>query len=253
MLKKRVIAVLILRYGEVVQSVQFKHTNVIHTEPRYAVECFSKWDADEIVMLDVSRDTEQREKFLLAVERISRTCFVPLTVGGWLKDNDDIKQVLSIGADKVLINTEAYNRPEFIQEASARYGSQCIVVGIDCLRNDNNEPIVHVNRGRDSTGLTAVEWAKTVEKHGAGEILLTSIDNDGMRGGFDLDLMQSVSAAVSIPVIAFGGALTANHLAQGLENTGVDAVSAANMFHYSENSMRKMKRALKQKGLNIRF
>ncbi len=253
MLKNRVIAVIILRYGEVVQSVQFKHTNVIHTDPAYAVNCFSKWNADEIVLLDVSRDRERREIFLQSVEKLSKTCFVPLAVGGWIKTTDDIKEVLSLGADKVIINSEAVRQPDFIEKVAKRFGSQCIVAGIDYRRNSAKEPTVFIDRGRENTGINVKSWAKEVEKRGAGEIFLSSIDNDGMRCGFDIELMKDVSDEVSIPVIAFGGALTANHLAQCLEETGVDAVSAANMFHYSENSMRKMKRTLKQKGLNIRF
>ncbi len=253
MLKNRVIPVIILRHGEVVQSVEFKHTNVIHKEPRFAVEYFSKWDADEIIILDVSRDTEHRDIFLKSVESLSRTCFVPLTVGGWLKNVNEIKEILALGADKIVLNSEAFIQPDFIEKAAKRFGSQCIVVGIDCRRNAEGVPIVFIDRGQEDTGISAKEWAMEVEKRGAGEIFLASIDCDGMRGGYDIDLMSEVSAAVSIPVIAFGGALTANHLAKCLQESCVSAVSAANMFHFSENSMRKVKRALGEKNLRIRL
>lgn len=252
MLKNRVIAVIILRHGEVVQSVQFKHTNVIHKDPRFAVEYFSKWDADEIILLDVSRDVEKRDVFLQSVDELSKTCFVPMTVGGWIKTADEIKDILAMGADKVVINSEAFARPDFIEEAARRFGSQCIVVGIDCRRNEQGEFVVFTDRGREDTGMQARDWAAEAEKRGAGEIFLSSIDHDGKRIGFDLELMNQVCEAVSIPVIAFGGALMANHLAQCLQETSVDAVSAANMFHYSENSMKKAKRALREKDLKIR-
>ncbi len=252
MLKKRVIAVLILRHGEVVQSVQFRHTNVIHKDPRFAVEYFSKWDADELVILDVTRTDEHRDCFLDTLERLSRTCFVPITAGGWLRDCRDIDAILSRGADKAVINTEAVRRPPFVEEAAKRFGSQCVVAGIDCRRNEAGGHEVHVDRGRQPTGMEAETWAREVVERGAGEIFLCSIDNDGMRCGYDLALMRKVSTAVSVPVIAFGGASSARHLADGLREGGVEAVSAANVFHYSENSMRKMKRALLAMGLGIR-
>ncbi len=252
MLKKRVIAVLILRQGEVVQSVQFRHTNVIHKDPRFAVEYFSKWDADELVILDVTRTDEHRARFLDTLERLSRTCFVPISAGGWLRSCADIDGVLSRGADKAVINTEALHRPVFLEEAARRFGSQCIVVGIDCRRDDRGEHMVHVDRGREPTGWRAEAWAREAVARGAGEIFLCSIDNDGMRCGYDLPLLRKVVDAVSVPVIAFGGASSAEHMAEGLRQGGVEAVSAANVFHYSENSMRKMKRALRAMGIHVR-
>ncbi len=252
MLKKRVIAVLILRYGEVVQSVQFRHTNVIHKDPRFAVEYFSKWDADELILLDVTRTDDARARFLDALERVSRSCFVPIAAGGWLRSSADIEAVLARGADKVVINSEAVRRPAFLEEASRRFGSQCIVLGVDCRRDPAGTAFVFTDRGREATGMQPVEWTRRAVEHGAGEIFLCSIDHDGMRGGYDLPLMREVASAVPVPVIAFGGASTAEHLAAGLREGGVDAVSAANVFHYSENSMRKMKRALLAMGLPVR-
>lgn len=253
MLKKRLIPVIILRNGNVVQSVGFKHTNIIHENPRFAVEFFSKWDADEIILLDVSRDEEKRDVFLKSVEEISKTCFVPLSVGGWINSLKDMAQMLSIGADKVVINTEAYRNPDLISQGAKRYGSQCIVVGIDCLRSEERGHSVFIDRGRENTGVSPVDWAKKAEEQGAGEIFLSSIDNDGNRGGYDLDLMRSVVEAVSIPVIAFGGASNPDQLAQGALAANVEAMAAANMFHYTENSLRKAKRGLKELGVSIRI
>ena len=253
MLKKRVIPVIILRYGAVVQSIGFNHTNIIHENPRFAVEFFSKWDADEIILLDVSRDEEKRDVFLKNVEDLSSTCFVPLSVGGWVKNLDDMKTLLSIGADKVVINTEAFRRPELISEGAKKYGSQCIVVGIDCRKNEDGEHRVFIDRGREDTGISPVEWAQKAEQHGAGEIFVSSIDNDGNRGGYDLELMRAVVDAASIPVIAFGGAANAEQLAEGVLEANVDAIAAANMFHYTENSLKKAKTVLQQKGLTIRL
>ncbi len=250
MLKKRLIPALILRDGQVVQSIQFKHTNVIHWNSVTAVDFFNKWAVDEIVLLNVSRTTEKNQKFYDAVSGLSKKCFVPLTVGGWVTSAEEGKNLLRLGADKVAINTEAVRRPEFITECAAIFGNQCIVISIDAKKVSGKHRVM-IDRGREMTDLSPVEWAKEAEHRGAGEIFLTSIDHDGSRGGYDLELMREVAHAVSIPVIAFGGAFTWDHLVEGIW-TGVEAVSAANVFHFTEHSTKKAKQHLKEAGIEVR-
>jgi cyclase len=252
MLKKRLIPVLILRDGRVVQSVRFRHTNVIHWNPVTAVDFFNAWAVDEIVVLDVSRDTRQREKFREVVLGLSRKCFVPLTVGGWVTSVDDMRDLLRLGADKVVVNTAAFQRPELITECATVFGSQCVVISIDVRRSEAVGAEVWIDRGRQATGADAVEWAKAAEGRGAGEIFLTSIDHDGARGGYDLALMRSVATTVEIPVIAFGGVFTWDHLTAGIRDGAVEAVAAANIFHYTEHSTKKAKEHLRASGIDVR-
>jgi cyclase len=251
MLKKRLIAVLILRDGQVVQSVRFKHTNVIHYDPVHAVECFNKWAVDEIVMLNVSPSAESRQDFLDAVGRISGECFVPLSVGGWITDMDYARALLSNGADKLVINTLLVDAPELVTTLSQRFGRQCIVASMDVKRDEPGQASVWVDRGRRDTGVDPVSWAKRAEVLGAGEIFFNSIDHDGARKGYDLETLQALCGAVSVPVIAFGGVFTWDHLVAGLQ-AGADAVAVANQFHYTEHSSRKAKRHLVQSGIAVR-
>ena len=251
MLKKRLIPVLILREGQVVQSVRFRHTNVIHWNPVTAVDFFSRWAVDEIVLLDVSRDRTNREKFYSAVEALSAKCFVPLTVGGWVASTEDVRRLLRLGADKVSINTEAVRRPELIAECARTFGSQCVVVSIDARLGPQGRR-VWINRGREATLLDPVEWAREAQRRGAGEIFLTSIDHEGTREGYDLELMRTVSSAVSVPVIAFGGAFTWQHLADGIRIGGAEGACAANVFHFTEHSTLKAKDYLKREGIDVR-
>lgn len=252
MLKKRLVPVLILRDGRVVQSVRFRHTNVIHWNPVTAVDFFNAWAVDEIVVLDVSRDTRHRQRFYDAVLGLSAKCFVPLTVGGWVTDVEEMRHLLRLGADKVVINTAAVRRPELITEGARLFGSQCIVVSIDARRSDALGREVYVDRGREATGLAAVEWARIAEARGAGELLVTSIDHDGARGGYDLELIRSVAEAVEIPVIAFGGVFTWDHLVAGVREGRAEAVAAANIFHYTEHSTKKAKEHLRASGVDVR-
>lgn len=252
MLKQRLVASLIIRHGQVVQSLGFKHTNIIHNKPSIAVDFFDKWSADEIVVLDVSPDTSRRDSFLNTLRELAAKCFVPLTVGGWIASEEDMRGMLRLGADKVTINTEAFRQPDLIARCSRVFGSQCVVVSIDARSDGNGGYEVFVNRGRDATGMTPVEWARKAQDQGAGEIYLTSIDHDGSRNGLDVGLMRQVAEAVDIPLIAFGGASTWEHLRQALVEGGADAVAAANMFHYTEHSMRKAKQYLREHGLNVR-
>ncbi|MBI3087383.1 MAG: imidazole glycerol phosphate synthase subunit HisF [Candidatus Omnitrophica bacterium] len=250
MLKKRLIPVLILRDGVVVRSVSFTHTNIIHWKPATAVDFFNKWAVDEIVLLDVSRTLDQREKFYEAIEGLSKQCFVPLTAGGWVTSVDEARALLRLGADKITVNTEAVRRPAFITECATVFGSQCVVVSID-VRRATNAWKVSINRGSEATGLHPVAWAQEAQRRGAGEIFLTSIDHEGLQQGYDLALMKAVAGAVDIPVIAFGGAFAWQHLADGLA-TGVEAVAAANVFHYTEHSTKKAKEFLRTAGIDVR-
>tara|TARA_B100000686_G_C16774438_1_gene967443 strand:- start:1117 stop:1926 length:810 start_codon:yes stop_codon:yes gene_type:complete len=251
-LKTRLIAVLIVRNGQVVQSVQFRHTNVIHWDPALAVDFFDRWAIDEIVVLDVSRDREQHAKFLKNVEEISRKTFVPLTIGGWVQSTDDLKALLRLGADKASINTEAVRRPDLLTECAAIFGRQCIVVSMDVKASKQGYE-VYIDRGREPTGLEPCEWARTARDCGAGEIFLNCIDRDGFRQGYDLELVKRVVEAVDIPVVAMGGVFTWQHLVDGVEVGGADAVAAANIFHYTEHSTRKAKEYMNQAGIEVRM
>lgn len=252
MLKKRLVPVLILRDGRVVQSVQFKHTNVIHWNPATAVDFFNTWAVDEIVLLDVSRDLTQRERFHEATAALSRKCFVPLTAGGWIRSVDEMRHLLRLGADKVVINTEAVRRPAFIEECATIFGSQCVVVSIDVRRDESGRPTVWVDRGREATDRDPVAWAREAEAKGAGELFVTSIDHEGARKGYDLELLRSVTDAVEIPIIAFGGVFTWQHLLDGITIGRAEAVSAANIFHYTEHSTKKAKDFLRHAGVDVR-
>src|SRR6185503_13213744 len=185
MLKKRLIPSLLVRDGRIVQSVQFRHTNVIGNVIT-AVDFFNGWAVDEILILDVSRDHSGRQEFLDIVDELSERCFVPLNVGGWITSVSDIETLLEHGADKITVNTHAFRNPSFITEAAKVFGSQCIVVSIDVKRDAAGEALVWIDRGREATDVKAVDWARQAEAAGAGEILVTSIDNDGMRKGYDL-------------------------------------------------------------------
>ncbi len=250
MLKKRLIAVLILREGQVVQSVRFKHTNVIHYNPVHAVEAFNKWAVDELVVLNVTRKADSAEQFAEAVANISRHCFVPLSAGGWITDEDYATRLLRSGADKLILNTAFDDNLDLVNALALRHGKQCIVASMDVKANGGKQT-VHVDRGRRDTGVEALEWAKRTVENGAGEIFFNSIDHDGARKGYDLDTLSSICAAVPVPVIAFGGVFTWDHLVEGI-SSGAEAVAAANIFHYSEQATRKAKAFLAEAGVSVR-
>jgi|TARA_B110000495_G_C23038854_1_gene621714 cyclase len=252
MLKKRLIPNIILNQGNVVQSVNFKHTNVIGNAIT-AVDFFNSWAVDEIIVLDVSRNTDQREKFHKIINGISKRCFVPLTVGGWIKDIEEMKIFLKEGADKICINSEAVNNNSLVEEAAKIFGTQFVVVSIDVRKNEDGEFEVFTNRGKQSTGLNPVEWAKKIEKLGGGEILLTSIENEGTKKGYNLELLKSITKNVSIPVISFGGVGNWQHFVDGINIGKADAVSAANIFHHIEHSTFNAKKFLFEAGLNVRM
>ncbi|MCU0842014.1 MAG: HisA/HisF-related TIM barrel protein [Thiobacillaceae bacterium] len=251
MLKKRLIAVLILREGQVVQSVRFKHTNVIHYDAVHAMEAFNKWAVDEIVMLNVSRSADSRAGFAEAVERVSQHCFVPLAAGGWIGDEDYATRLLRSGADKLVLNTALAERPELVTALSRRYGRQCIVASMDVKRDETGAARIAVDRGQRLLDEDPVAWARRAVALGAGEILFNSVDHDGARRGYDLATLGELCRAVDVPVIAFGGVFGWDHLVQGVE-AGASAVAAANIFHYTEQSTRKAKSHLARAGVPVR-
>jgi len=250
-LKKRLIAVLILRDGKVVQSVRFKHTNVIHYDAIHAIECFNKWAVDEIVILNVSRDAASREQFAQIVENISSECFVPLTAGGWITDMGYAAQLLRSGADKLCINTAFLDDPELAKALSLRYGRQCIVASMDVKVSESGKTTVFVDRGQRDSGVDPVAWATRVVECGAGEIFFNSINHDGNRKGYHLEPLREICAVVDVPVIAFGGVFQWQHLVEGIQ-AGAAAVAAANIFHYTEHSTKKAKRFLSDAGVPVR-
>jgi cyclase len=252
MLKIRLIPVLILKDATVVQSVQFKHTNVIHWKPLTAVDFFNQWAVDEIIILDVTRDKNKRQEFMDVVFGLSNKCFVPLSVGGWVDSIEEVLKLLRLGADKVVINTEAFRRPSLISECTATVGNQCIVISIDVKAHPDGNYEVYIDRGREPTGKNPFEWAKQAQKMGAGEIFLNCIDRDGFRQGYDLKLLKVVCQAVDIPVIAMGGVLTWDHLVDGVKVGGADAVAAANIFHYTEHATKKAKKFMRNAGIDVR-
>ena len=250
MLKKRLIASLLCRNGRIVQSVRFKHTNVIGNAIT-AVDFFNTWAIDEIVLLDISSDEKNRQAFFDIIQALSKRCFVPLSVGGWVASLDDIQQLLHYGADKVIINSEAVKNPDFITEAATVFGSQCIIISID-VKMTSGKYEVFIDRGKVPTGRTPVEWALQAQQCGAGEIYLTSIDQDGSKKGYDLKLISMVSSQLEIPVIASGGVGNWEHLVQGIEVGKAQAVSAANIFHYTEHSTKKAKDFLLENKIDVR-
>ena len=251
MLKKRLIPVLIVRDGRVVQSVKFKHTNVIHYDAIHAVECFNRWAADEIIILNVSKSLDSREGFLHVVEHISKECFVPLSAGGWITDIEYARKLLKVGADKLVVNTILKYEPELVTTLSKNFGQQCIVASVDIKEQCDNTTKVMVDRGSESTGVEPIKWAQRAEALGAGEILLNSIDHDGFRKGYNLEWLEKVAAAVTIPVIAMGGVFTWDHFVAGC-HAGANAVAAANIFHYTEQSTKRAKDSLRLAGIAVR-
>ena len=250
MLNKRIIPCLDVKDGRVVKGVNF----VALKDAGDPVDCAKAYDqsgADELVFLDITASHEKRKIFLDVVQRCAECVFMPLTVGGGISNVSDIRNLLNAGADKVSINTSAVNEPGLIRQAANMFGSQCIVVAIDAKRvGDRWEVFTH--GGRTATGQDAIDWANEAQAKGAGEILLTSMDADGTKNGFDLALTQAVTAAVSIPVIASGGAGTLEHFYQVFAEGGADAALAASVFHYGEIPIPEVKTFLKQKKVNVR-
>ncbi len=252
MLAKRIIPCLDVNKGRVVKGVKF--LNLIDAgDPVEAAKAYDEAGADELVFLDITASAEERDIILDVVKKTAETVFMPLTVGGGVRSLEDIRKLLESGADKVSINTAAVKEPILVEEAAKRFGSSTIVVAIDAKQVGGNKWEVYVNGGRTATGIDAVEWAKAVQDLGAGEILLTSMDKDGTKSGYDINLTKAVSQAVSIPVIASGGAGAKEHFYEVFEEGKADAALAASLFHFKEIEIPDLKKYLKDKGLPIRI
>lgn len=252
MLTKRIVPCLDVTGGRVVKGTKFLELR----DAGDPVECAKAYDAqgaDELVFLDITASSDNRATMVDVVERTASECFMPLTVGGGIRTVEDMKVMLRAGADKVSVNTSAIQRPELVREGAERFGSQCIVVAIDARRCPEGGWTVHTHGGRYPTGLEAVAWAKNVAGLGAGEILLTSMDADGTKQGYDMDLVRAVSEAVGIPVIASGGAGKLEHMADVLLRAGADAVLAASIFHFGEYTVDDVKRFLAERGVPVRL
>lgn len=250
-LAKRVIPCLDVTAGRVVKGVNFVQLR----DAGDPVEIASRYDeqgADELTFLDITASSDARDIILHVIEAVASKVFIPLTVGGGVRKADDVRRLLNAGADKVSINTAAVENPDLVSEASSRVGNQCIVVAIDAKRTSDRWE-VYTHGGRRPTGLDAVEWARRMESAGAGEILLTSMDRDGTRNGFDLGLTRAVSDAVGIPVIASGGVGTLEHLAEGVLSGHADAVLAASIFHFGEFTIRQAKEHMRARGVEVRL
>jgi len=220
--------------------------------PATTARVYDSQDADELVFLDISASHEGRAFLLDTLRDVAQNCFVPLTAGGGVRTLSDIKELLSAGADKVSVNSYALENPEFIKEAAEMFGNQCIIVSIDVRKNAQGNYEVYTERGTRQTGRDAVEWAREVTRLGAGEILLTSIDKEGTMAGYDLPLVRAVASAVTIPVIANGGAGNRQHLADVLESTHTQAVAASSIFHFSDSNLSQVKSFLFNSGLPVR-
>ena len=252
MLAKRIIPCLDVHAGRVVKGVNF----VKLRDAGDPVEIARRYDeagADELAFLDITASSDARDTIVSVIERVADQVFIPLTVGGGVRSVEDVRKLLNAGADKVSINTSAVENPRLVAEAAHRFGSQAIVVAIDARASGAGKWEVYTHGGRKARGLDAVEWAATMAAHGAGEILLTSMDRDGTKSGFDLALTRAVASAVTVPVIASGGVGSLEHLAEGIERGGADAVLAASVFHFGEITVGQAKRFLADRGIEMRL
>ena len=251
MLTKRIIPCLDVKDGQVVKGKGFVNLKYAGN-PIKLVRKYYEEGADELVFLDITASYEKRKTMIDLVEKVAKQIFIPFTVGGGISTIEDIRNLLKAGADKVSINTAAINSPNLIKEAAEKFGSQCIVVAIDAKKIKNKWKIF-VKGGRQATGLDAIKWAKKVENLGAGEILLTSMDKDGTKGGYDLKLTRKISESVNIPIIASGGAGSLESIAKVFNEGKADAALAASIFHYKKYSIKQAKRYLQKKGIEVRI
>ena len=252
MLTKRVIPCLDVQDGRVVKGVNFVDL-VDAGDPVEQAKIYDKAGADELTFLDITASSDNRDIIYDVVSDTAEHCFMPLTVGGGVRVVEDVRKLLLAGADKVSINTAAVNRPEFVGEAALKFGNQCIVVAIDAKRNGHGGFEVFTHGGRNPTGIEVIGWAQRMVELGAGEILLTSMDRDGTKSGFDVELTRAVADAVSVPVIASGGVGTLDHMVQGIESGHADAVLAASIFHFGEYSITEAKQTMHAAGLPVRL
>lgn len=253
MLTRRIIPCLDVNNGRVVKGINFVKLRDAG-DPVETGEAYSKAGADELVFLDITATSDARNTVADMVRRVAERVFIPFTVGGGIRTVDDMKAILREGADKISVNSAAINRPELISEGAERFGSQCVVVAIDARRRENADGwTIYRSGGRIDTGIDAVEWAIRAEKLGAGEILLTSMDCDGTKAGYDIELTRTIADNVGIPVIASGGAGTMEHFYEALTEGRADAALAASLFHYKELEIREVKEYLRERGIPVRL
>ncbi len=251
MLKNRIIPCLDVKNGRVVKGINFVNLKDAG-DPVEQAQVYSDGGADEICFLDITASNENRDTIYKVVEKTSKKCFVPLTVGGGIRSVEDINKLLNSGADKVSINTAAVNNPNLVNESSKKFGSQCIVIAIDAKKKDDKWK-VFTHGGRNETNIDAIEYAKQMEDFGAGELLVTSMDRDGTQIGYDIDLIKKISSKVNIPLIASGGVGNLDHLVEGIKLGNANAVLAASIFHYGKHSVLEAKQYLKSKGIPVRI
>lgn len=252
MLTKRIIPCLDVHNGRVVKGVNFVNLKDAGDPVEIAKE-YDRQGADELVFLDITASSDARNIVIDMVKKVASTVFIPFTVGGGIRTVEDCKEILRAGADKVSINSAAVLRPELIKEASEKFGSQCITVAVDIKKQPDGEYTVYLNGGRKNTGINALSWIKHAESLGAGEILLTSMDADGTKQGYDNEITRLISESVNIPVIASGGAGKMEHFYDAFTKGGADAVLAASLFHYKELEIKELKNYLKNKGIEVRI
>lgn len=249
----RVIPCLDVNNGRVVKGVNFVNLR----DAGDPVECAVAYDragADEVVFLDITASCDGRDTVVDMVREVAKKLFIPFTVGGGIRSVDDFREILREGADKVAVNSAAIKRPELIREAAEKFGSQCVVVAIDAKRRESDDGWnIYLNGGRVDTGIDALQWAKQAESLGAGEILLTSMDCDGTKAGFDIELTRTIADAVNIPVIASGGAGTLDHFVEAVKNGHADAVLAASLFHFRELEIKEVKQYMRDNGIDVRL
>ena len=249
----RVIPCLDVNNGRVVKGVNFVNLR----DAGDPVECAVAYDragADEVVFLDITASCDGRDTVVDMVREVAKKLFIPFTVGGGIRSVDDFREILREGADKVAVNSAAIKRPELIREAAEKFGSQCVVVAIDAKRRESDDGWnIYLNSGRVDTGIDALQWAKQAESLGAGEILLTSMDCDGTKAGFDVELTRTIADAVNIPVIASGGAGTLDHFVEAVKNGHADAVLAASLFHFKELEIKEVKQYMRDNGIDVRL
>jgi imidazole glycerol-phosphate synthase subunit HisF len=251
MLTKRIIPCLDVREGSVVKGVHFKNLKKVGFPPDLACT-YDAQGADEVIFLDVSATVKGKQTLLECVKETAQRLFIPLTVGGGIRTVEDMRNVLKAGADKISINTAAVQRPKLITEGSKRFGAQCIVVAIDAKSIKPGKWVVYTHGGTRSTTIDAVKWAKQVQRCGAGEIMLTSMDKDGTVGGYDIELTRTIVRATNIPIIASGGAGNPEHMRAALQEGEADAALAASIFHYGQYTVGKVKSYLRKAGVNVR-
>lgn len=252
MLAKRIIPCLDVDNGRVVKGVQFVDIKDAG-DPVEVAKRYNEQGADEITFLDITATHHGRDTTYHTVERMAESVFVPLTVGGGVRKIDDIRNLLNAGADKVGINSAAITNPDFVGESASRFGNQCIVVAIDAKKVGENRWEIFTHGGRNATGINAIDWAVKMANYGAGELLVTSMDADGTKNGYDLALMKKITQSVNVPVIASGGVGNLQHLADGVLQGGADAVLAASIFHFGEYTVDEAKRFMAQQGIEMRL